>query len=292
MALNLDAVGRRIGPLTLTYGWKDVALYALGVGAGFSEIDYCYEKALKVIPTFAAAALGDFTSLLAGVSGFNPAGVLHGEQEFIFHRPIPSEGTLITEGAIVNCCDKGADRGALVVAEFDTRQSGGPNLFTSVVTMFARLDGGFGGADAPQNPLPFPDRPPDAAVSAAPAVDLPLIYRLSGDTFALHADAEAARAAGFEQPIMHGLCTLGIACRALIQCLTPGSPERVRRIGCRFTRPLYAGTPITTRIWSCGEGRALWRVARVSDGGVVIDRGIFEFGDAQPMSSAAGSHWR
>jgi acyl dehydratase len=280
MALNPDAVGRRIGPFTLAYGWKDVVLYALGVGAGFSEIDYCYEKTLKVIPTFAAAALGDFTSLLAAASGFNPAGVLHGEQEFIFHRPIPPEGSLITEGAITHCYDKGRERGALVAAEFDTRQSDGRMLFTSVVTMFARRDGGFGGPDAPKKPLAFPDRPPDAEVAAVPAVDLPLIYRLSGDTFALHVDAEAARTAGFEKPILHGLCTLGFACRALIGCLTPGSPERVRRIACRFVSPLYAGTAIRTLIWSCGGNRALWRVVRASDGVVVIDRGICELGDS------------
>lgn len=280
MALNPDAVGRRIGPFTLAYGWKDVVLYALGVGAGFSEIDYCCEKTLKVIPTFAAAALGDFTSLLAAASGFNPAGVLHGEQEFIFHRPIPPEGSLITEGAITHCYDKGRERGALVAAEFDTRQSDGRMLFTSVVTMFARRDGGFGGPDAPKKPLAFPDRPPDAEVAAVPAVDLPLIYRLSGDTFALHVDAEAARTAGFEKPILHGLCTLGFACRALIGCLTPGSPERVRRIACRFVSPLYAGTAIRTLIWSCGGEQALWRVVRASDGVVVIDRGICELGDS------------
>jgi acyl dehydratase len=280
MALTLEAVGRRIGPFTLTYGWKDVVLYALGVGAGFSELDYCYEKTLKVIPTFAAAALGDFTSRLAAVSGFDASGVLHGEQEFIFHCPIPPGGNVVTEGAITRCYDKGRGGGALVVAEFDTRQSDGQRLFTSVVTMFARRDGGFGGPDAPKKPLPFPDRPPDADVAAAPAVDLPLIYRLSGDTFALHVDAEAARTAGFEKPIMHGLCTLGHACRALIGCLTPGFPERLQRIACRFVRPLYAGTPIRTLVWRCDRGRALWRVVRASDQGVVIDRGICEFGDA------------
>jgi len=286
VALDLKAVGRRIGPFTRCYDWKDVVLYALGVGAGFSEIDYCYEKSLKVIPTFAAAVLGDFTSQLAAASGFDPAGVLHGEQEFIFHRPIPPAGTLTTEGAIVHCYDKGRDRGALVAAKFDTRQPDGQPLFTGVVTMFARLDGGFGGPDAPKKPLPFPDRPPDAAVSAAPPNDLPLIYRLSGDTFALHVDAEAARTAGFAQPVMHGLCTLGYACRALIRRLTPGCPERVRRIGCRFVSPLYAGTPIQTLIWSSGEGRALWRVVRACDGGLVIDRGVFDFGDAVPNASA------
>jgi len=282
VALHPEAEGRRIGPYTLTYGWKDVALYALGVGAGFPEIDYCYEKTLKVIPTFAAAALGDFTSQLAAASGFNPAGVLHGEQEFIFHRPIPAEENLITDGLITHCYDKGRNRGALVVAEFDTRQADGRMLCTSVVTMFARLDGGFGGPDAPKRPLPFPDRLPDAEMAAVPAVDLPLLYRLSGDTFALHVDAEAARAAGFERPILHGLCTLGHACRSLIHCLTPGAPESVRRIGCRFVSPLYAGTPVKTLIWSCGKGRALWRVVRISDGSVVVDKGVFEFGDALP----------
>jgi acyl dehydratase len=279
VTLNLEAVGKSIGPLTLKYDWKDVVLYSLGVGAGFSEIDYCYEKALKVIPTFAAATLGDFTSQLAAVSGLNPVGVLHGEHEFIFHRPIPPEGELITEGAIGHYYDKGKDKGALVVAEYDTRQSDGRKLFTSVVTMFARLDGGFGGPNAPKKPLPFPDRAPDGEVSGLPSIDQPLIYRLSGDTFALHVDAEVARNAGFEKPVMHGLCTMGQACRALVQCLVPGAPERVRRIGCRFRSPLYPGTPIKTLIWSAGDGRALWRVVRASDEGVVIDNGIFEFGN-------------
>jgi len=279
VALTLEVVDRRIGPFTLNYGWKDVVLYALGVGAGFAEIDYCYEKALKVIPTFAAVVLGDFTSRLAAVSGFNPSGVLHGEQEFLFHRPIPPEGNLVTEGAIRHCYDKGRGRGALVVAEFDTRQAGGQRLCTSVVTMFARRDGGFGGPDVPKKPLSFPERPPDAEVEVVPAVDLPLIYRLCGDTFALHVDAEAARTAGFEKPIMHGLCTLGHACRALIGCLNPGAPEKMRRIACRFVSPLHAGTAIRTLIWKGSGARALWRVVRASDSSVVIDRGICEFGD-------------
>jgi acyl dehydratase len=279
VALNWDAVGKPFGSLTLKYDWKEVVLYSLGVGAGFSEIGYCYEKALKVIPTFAAAALGDFTSQLAAVSGFNPAGVLHGEHEFIFQRPIPPEGELITAGVITNYYDKGQEKGALVVAEYHTRPPDGRELVTSRVTMFARRDGGFGGPDAPKKPAPFPNRAPDAEVSARPSIDQPLIYRLSGDTFALHVDAAAARTAGFERPILHGLCTMGYACRALIARLAPGAPERVRRIGCRFRSPLYAGTPIQTLIWSCGEDRALWRVVRAADGGVVIDNGVFELGD-------------
>ena len=96
MALNLDAVGKKLGPVTKDYNWKDVVLYALGVGAGFSDLDYCYEKNLKVIPSFSIAAIFDFLSHYASNSNINLAGILHGEQDLIFHQPIPVEGTFTT----------------------------------------------------------------------------------------------------------------------------------------------------------------------------------------------------
>lgn len=283
MALNLDAVGRKIGPFTRSYDWKDLALYAVGVGAGFDELDYCYEKRLRVIPTFGAAMTFDVVWHLAALSNLNAAGVVHGEHEMVFHHPFPPQGTLTTEGAIAHYYDKGREKGALVVAEFETRLSEGPRLFSTRAAMFARLDGGFGGEDAPNQAPRFPDRAADCEVPAVPTHDQPLIYRLSGDTFPLHVDPDFARAAGFERPIMHGLCTMGFACRALVSRHCPGVPEKVRRIGCRFKRPVYPGTPITTRVWVVGEGRALWRVVRASDGGVVIDNGIFECGEPARM---------
>ena len=96
MALNLDSIGKKIGPLTKDYGWKDVILYALGVGAGFDELEYCYENRLKVIPSFAIAAIFDFLAQAGLTSNVNLAVVLHGEQDLIFHNPIPPEGKLIT----------------------------------------------------------------------------------------------------------------------------------------------------------------------------------------------------
>ncbi len=280
MTLNLDAVGRRIGPFTKTYTWKDAVLYALGVGAGVSELDYCYEKELKVLPSFGIVTLYDFMPELAAVSNVNLGGVLHGEQELVFHRPIPPQGRLVTEGAVTHYYDKGRDKGALIRAEFETRDAADRKLFTSIVTVFARLDGGFGGPDAPKNEVVFPARAPDAEVPATPSADQTLIYRLSGDVFALHVDAEFARMAGFDKPIMHGLCTHGYACRALIGRLVPGAPEKVRRMACRFKSPLYPGTPIKTLIWQTEEGRALWRVVNAATGEVVIDHGLFEYGEA------------
>ena len=210
MALNMDAIGKPIGPMKRDYTWKDAVLYALGVGAGFSELDYCYEKDLKVIPSFSIAMIFDFLSQAAIASGVNLAGILHGEQELIFHNPIPAEGTLVTTGQIVDYVDKGKEKGALIVAQSDTVDADGRKIFTNTATIFGRLDGGFGGKDSQTAPVQFPQRDPDFVVEASPSPDQPLLYRLSGDIFHLHVDPEFARMAGFEQPIMHGLCTHGL----------------------------------------------------------------------------------
>jgi len=279
VALNLDAIGKKIGPREKKYTWKDTALYALGVGAGFADLDYCYEKGLKVIPSFAITTLYDLVPELATASNVNLAGILHGEHEIIFHNPIPPEGTLSTEGAITHYYDKGKNKGALIVAKFETRHSNGTRLFTSIATVFARLDGGFGGEDAPDKKIEFPDRKPDFTVEATPTADQPLLFRLSGDLFELHVDSEFAKMAGFERPIMHGLCTHGYACRALIAALIPGEPHRVRRLDCRFKQPLYPGQPIKTLIWKIDDGKALWRVINAASGEVVMDNGVFEYGE-------------
>ncbi len=279
MALNLDAVGKKIGPFTKDYTWKDAVLYALGVGAGFSDLEYCYEKDLKVIPSFGITTIYDFMAEVATTSNVNLAGILHGEQELIFHNPIPPEGSMITEGAIKHYYDKGKDKGALIVGEFETSHSNGHKLFTSIVTVFARLDGGFGGENAPAKKFVFPKRDPDFVVEGKPSEDQPLIYRLSGDVFQLHVDQEFAEMSGFEKPIMHGLCTHGYACRALIETFIPGEPEKARRMDCRFKRPLYPGMPVKTVIWKTDEGQAVWKVINTETKEVVIDNGVFEYGD-------------
>ncbi len=286
MMLNREVAGRSIGPLVKSYGWQDVALYGLAVGAGFSDLHYCYEKSLKPLPTFSMAAIFDLFWEAASAAGLDLTGVLHGEQELIFHRPIPVEGQMVTDGRIRQIYDKGRDRGALVVAETETRQQNGPRLFSGISTIFSRNDGGFGGPAAPSTTLSFPDDPPDHVVADRPAENQPLLYRLTGDRFALHADPDFARKAGFDRPIMHGLCTLGFACRALIAALAPGRPEQVRRLRCRFSAPLYPGEPIETRIWHTGADQALWRVTAAGTGAIIIDHGHVEIGPAPAPSDA------
>ena len=286
MPLNVDAISKKIGPLTKDYTWKDVILYALGIGAGFHELDYTYEKRLKVIPTFSIAMIFDFFREVAAASNINIAGVLHVGQDIIFHNPMPTSGTLTTEGMITNYYDKGT-KGALVLAQSETSHSTGEKLFTSIITLFGRLDGGFGGKNAPHETLDFPDREPDFIAVATPSPDQPLLYRLSGDTFRLHVDAEFARMVGFERPIMHGLCTYGFACRALMTSLTPGNPGKVRRLACRFLQALYPGEPIKTLVWKTKEGMAVWRTINANTGDVVIDRGVFEYGEIPSAGEGA-----
>jgi len=283
MSLKPDAIGKKIGPLEKAYTWKDAVTYALGVGAGFSDLQYCYEKDLKVLPSFSIVTLYDFMPELAEVSGVNLAGILHGEQELIFHNPIPPEGTLITEGAITHYYDRGKEKGAVIVAEFETRHSNGQKLFTSIATVLARLDGGFGGEEPPKEEIGFPERVPDVELSDTPSEDQPLFFRLSGDIFPLHVDSEFARMAGFNRPIMHGLCTHGFACRALIRGLVPGEPERMTRLKVRFSKPLYPGLPIKSQIWKEEEGKAFFRTVNAQTGEVVIDRGIVEWLSLEEM---------
>jgi len=277
MALNQDAIGKNIGSVVKEYTWKDVVLYALGVGAGFSEIEYCYEKNLKVLPSFAVSTIIDFFFETGINSNSNLAGLLHGEQELTFHEPFPVEGTLTTNGKITNYYDKGKDKGAIIKAESETYHSNGKKLFTGVITIFSRLDGGFGGENFHGKPVDFPTRDPDHVVMATPSKDQPLLYRLSGDVFQLHVDQEFAEMCSFKRPIMHGLCTHGYACRALIQSLTPGTPEKVKRLDCRFSGVLYPGTPIKTLIWNTGKGKAVWRTINGETNDLVIDNGVFEY---------------
>ncbi len=278
MALNLDAIGKKLEPVSKAYSWKDCALYALGVGAGFSNLEYCYEKDMKVIPSFSVAAISDFLAQVIIGSGANLAGILHAEQELIFHNPIPPEGTLTTEGSIPVIYDKGK-KGAMVIGESDTYHSNGQKLFTSRINLFARFDGGFGGENAPKNPVVIPDRAPDIEAEATPSPDQPLLYRLSGDVNPLHVDTDFAKMAGFERPIMHGLCTHGYACRMLIDSLVPGEPEKARRMANRFSRPLMPGDPIKLQIWKEEEGLAYWRVVNPKTDETIIDLGVFEYGD-------------
>jgi acyl dehydratase len=203
-------------------------------------------------------------------TGIDWVKLLHGEQALVIHKPLPTSGTLIGKTTVDEIIDKGPGKGALM---FSTRriydQASGDLVATSTSTSFMRGDGGFGGPSGPTPaPHPMPERAPDQAVEIATAPNAALIYRLSGDYNPIHADPVLARKAGFERPILHGLCSLGVATRAIVQGCCDDEPGRLRSLQLRFSSPVYPGETLITDIWRDGEV-ASFR-SRVAERNVVV----------------------
>jgi acyl dehydratase len=236
----------------------DVILYHLGVGAGNpatdkNELEYTYEGNLKVLPSFGVIPVFKAISAVSSVPGltFNPMMVLHGEQDLRVHKKIPSKARLESVARVANIWDKG--KAAVVELEVESRDEKGEPLFTNTFTLFLRGEGGFGGERGPEKTLDAPTREPDMVVESVTLPQQALLYRLSGDKNPLHADPGFARLGGFDKPILHGLCSFGIACKAVVDALLEGKVERVARYQARFAGVMFPGETLVTSMWRDGE---------------------------------------
>ena len=260
MSIDYDRLLAREFPVVEHhYTRKETLLYALGVGLGADPMDtgqlrFVYEKDLRALPTMAAVLASPGFWAREPDTGIDWVRVLHGEQEMDFHKPLPAEGTVRAQTRITGIVDKGASKGALIYTQREgVDADSGERLFSVVQTTFARGDGGFGGPAAPvRESHPVPDTAPQACCDLPTLPQAALIYRLSGDCNPLHADPDVAAQAGFRQPILHGLCTLGVAGHALLKTCCDYDPERLKSIRVRFTAPVYPGETLRTEIWRDG----------------------------------------
>ena len=243
------------------YTRRDTILYALGIGLGTDpmnrqDLRYLYEPDLLALPTMAVTLAYPGFWYRDLNAGLNYEQTVHGAERIVLHAPLPVEGTVVATTKIVDVVDKGAGRGALVVTERTIRdRSDGRALATVRQTAFCRADGGFGGQPrGDPRPPPPPDRPADHVVELATSPRAALIYRLSGDPNPLHIDPDAARAAGFARPILHGLCTMGVVCHAAVATVFAGDPASLAQMECRFTAPVVPGDRIRAEFWSVPEG--------------------------------------
>lgn len=256
---DLDELMSRRLSFETSYGEREVMLYGLGLGFGQDPLDetelrFVTEKALVVMPTF-ATILAFGQRLITPNDDLNFVKLLHGEQRLRVDQPLPPAGTVTGEVRITDIIDKGQDKGAIVNQEVVLRlKHSGERLATLLGTGFYRGDGGRGGTGG-SSPAPhqIPDRPADKIIEISTRHDQALLYRLNGDRNPLHSDPEFARRAGFERPILHGLCSYGVACRAVVQAYFPDSPERVRTCDVRFSAAVYPGETIVTELWRDGE---------------------------------------
>jgi acyl dehydratase len=260
MALNYDhLMGLKRQGDRFSYADRETMLYALGIGMGRDPLDanelaYVFERpgvALKTVPSMATVLTR--VPLLKDC-GYDYTKVLHGEQRLALHRPLPAEGELIADSRVTEAFDKGAGKGAVIYTETAVRSAAdGQPLFTLQSTVFARGDGGFGGpAGSGPAPHELPQRSPDVSLTLETRPDQALLYRLNGDRNPLHADPELARRVGFTAPILHGLCTYGIACRAVLLA-TRYDHTRIAGFDGRFSAPVYPGESIATDIWVDGR---------------------------------------
>ncbi len=273
MPIDPNAVGAEGGPVERSWDSKDALLYALGVGSGTDELAFSTEKNQQVLPTF-AVIVGMGGIPFDKIGSFNPAMLVHGEQAIEVHGPIPPDGRVSTKGRVSAIYDKG--KGALVVMDCESHdaETGEPR-FTTRMSAFIRGEGGFGGERGPSGPKNVPpDRAPDHEVTYQTKPEQALIYRLSGDRNPLHSDPEFAKLAGFDTPILHGLCTYGFTGRALLHTLCGSDPGRFRAMSGRFSKPVLPGEALTVKMWVDGN-EAVFTTS--TPGGVVLDQGKFTF---------------
>jgi acyl dehydratase len=278
MPINLDAVGTVSEPTESSWDSKDAILYALGVGAGTDELPFVTENSIdvdqKVLPTM-PVVLGAIGGGMANLGDINWAMLVHGEQGVRLHQPIPVSGTLTSQTEITGIYDK--VKGALVVMETRSKDATtGEPLFDTTMSAFIRGEGGFGGDRGPSGPQNVPpDRAPDHSVTYQTRPDQALLYRLSGDRNPLHSDPQFAALAGFDRPILHGLCTFGFTGRALLHTLCDSDPSRFTAMDGRFSSPVFPGEALTVNMWVDGGGAVFQTTG--DDGRVVLDAGKCEF---------------
>ncbi len=258
MALDQASVGYVTQPYAFTYDWKNLATYALGIGAKRDELAYLYEGiagGMSVYPTFAVVPAYDAVVDLLARTGGDLAMVVHGGQTVRAYGAIPASGTLSTTGTLTGMYD--LKKFGQVVLETKTTLDGVP-LFDTTWSIIYRNAGGFGGPRPPtsNDPSPPKDREPDWTFSEATSPEQALLYRISGDRNPLHADPGFAEAVGFPQgPILHGLCTYGFAARAIVKKGLNGDVSRLKAFGAQFRKPVWPGDTLVTSGYDLGDGK-------------------------------------
>ncbi|MGH3596439.1 MAG: MaoC/PaaZ C-terminal domain-containing protein [Mycobacterium sp.] len=271
MPINVDvALGAELG--TVEFSWTDtnVQLYNLALGAGADpmdprELSYVIDRHPQVLPTFGcvAASFNEIEPPKVSWPGveIDLAKILHASEQVSVPAPLPPSGSARAASRIVEVWDKG--KAAVVVLETSVTGTDGTPLWTQRRSIFARGEGGFGGERGPSTSVAPPDRVPDAELDIPVLPQQALLYRLCGDRNPLHSDPEFAAAAGFPRPILHGLCTYGMTCKAIVDALLDGDAGAVGSYTTRFAGVAFPGETLQAQLWRESD-RMLGRVVAPS----------------------------
>lgn len=271
------ALGAELPAVDFTWSSTDVQLYHLGLGAGADpmsqrELRYLVDDKPQVLPTFGSVAATFHSTEPPRVSfpgvDIELGRVLHASEQVTVPAPVPASGSARSVTRIVDIWDKG--KAAVIVLETSVTAPDGTALWTQKRSIFARGEGGFGGERGPSSAALAPDRAPDHEVAIAVLPQQALLYRLCGDRNPLHSDPEFASAAGFPRPILHGLCTYGMTCKALVDAVLDGDATRVGTFGVRFVGVVFPGEPLKVSIWQENSSFLATVTAPGRDGAAVL----------------------
>jgi acyl dehydratase len=271
-----ETVGATGEPQTSRWTSDDTLLYALGLGAGTGDLKFTTENsagiAQRALPTW-PVVVGQRAKVFHLAGRLDWSKIVHGEQSVELFGEVPVHGEVLTTGRVAEVWDKG--KAAQVVFEFSSVDAdSGTEVFRTRMGLFVRGAGGWGGDPGPKRSVELPDRSPDHVVTVTTRPEQALLYRLSGDRNRLHSDPAFASKAGFDRPILHGLCTYGIAGRALLAAVCGEDPSRFKRMDGRFSAPVFPGDELRTEIWADEHGASF--VTRGRDGQAVLANGRLE----------------
>ncbi|TDH55037.1 MaoC family dehydratase [Mycobacterium eburneum] len=262
MPIDLDvALGAELEPIEFSWTSSDIQLYHLGLGAGADpmsprELRYLVDNTPQVLPTFGNVAASFHmteppTVQFPGID-IELSRVLHASEGISAPAPLPPSGSATAITRFTDIWDKG--KAAVIWSETTATAPDGTVLWTQKRSIFARGEGGFGGERGPSTSAAAPDRAPDFEVDIPVLPQQALLYRLCGDRNPLHSDPEFAAAAGFDRPILHGLCTYGMTCKAIVDTLLDGDAGAVGSYGARFAGVVFPGETLRAAIWK-DDGR-------------------------------------
>ncbi|KAF9180123.1 hypothetical protein BGZ51_000098 [Haplosporangium sp. Z 767] len=280
------------------YSERDVILYNLGIGATRKDLHLVYENndAFGAVPTF--GVIPSFTAMNAVPFGeilpsFNPMMLLHGEQYLEIIKPFPTHGKLTSTPYVVDILDKG--KGCVVTVGVKTADENGEDICINEFTMFIRGAGNFGGkkdgADrgAATAANQAPSRKPDHVIQEKTNEDQAALYRLSGDWNPLHIDPDMAAVGGFDVPILHGLCSFGIAGKHIFKTYCNNNPESFKNIKVRFAKTVNPGETLETSMWREGN-KVLFQVRAVERDVIIISNAAVELqGEALKAAAPAAA---
>jgi acyl dehydratase len=270
------AIGADLGVTKFEWTSTDVLLYHLALGADTTDLSYVLEDRLKVLPTFGVVApnfrMFEPPAVTFPGIDIDLSKVLHGTQSITVHGPLPAAGQAVAHSRIADVWDKG--KAAVIVQEAAITTPAGDPLWTTTSKIFARGEGGFGGSRGSSERVAEPTGDPVLEVEVATLPQQALLYRLCGDRNPLHADPAFAAMAGFDRPILHGLCTYGVVCKALVDNLLDGDVTRVAEFGTRFAGVLFPGESLRVRAWQTKTGYQATATAIDRDDAPVLDETV------------------